>query len=221
MCKKVLKVGIFGGGFDPIHDAHLSLGEKVTSELHLDRLIWVPTGVAWHKQRTLSDAAHRINMLKLAFESIPLQISQKWVIDRCEVDRQGDSYTIDTVNFLQSAYSLNEQIQWYMVIGADQFNSIHHWKDWLELLQRITLVVFQRMGVAFHVNSKVLNEANYMELDIQASDLSSSFIRKMIHTLVCACPQTSHRTIINQLSKFVPSLVAQYIVEQGLYINEL
>ena len=90
--KPPLRVGMFGGAFDPPHWAHRALAETALGQLRLDHLHILPTGHAWHKPRQLSPAEHRVAMCKLAFDGL-LNIH----FDEREIHREGPSYTADTL----------------------------------------------------------------------------------------------------------------------------
>ncbi|MGL4667089.1 MAG: nicotinate (nicotinamide) nucleotide adenylyltransferase [Saezia sp.] len=213
--KKQLRIGLYGGAFDPVHGAHLHLAKTVTTYLQLDQLIWVPTGVAWHKAGCLTGAEHRVRMLALAFDQVEESIRQKWLISACELDREGESYTIDTVKLLQKELSMPDA-KWYLVMGADQFNVLHTWKDWPDLLRLVTLAVVGRAQVDFHVERKVLEKAHWVSIPVEQSALSSSVVRGLVKDLVRSSAQPG-QSLLERLSEFVPLSVAQYIVQHGLY----
>ena len=90
------RFGLFGGSFDPVHIAHVALAQVALSQLQLDAVIWVPAGQPWQKTRTLASPAHRAAMLQLAIADEP-----RFTLERCELDRTGPSFTLDTVRALQ------------------------------------------------------------------------------------------------------------------------
>ena len=100
------RLGIFGGAFDPPHQAHVALARAAIEQLQLDALRIVPTGQAWHKARPLSDAAHRLAMARLAFADLP-----QAVIDERELHREHPQDTL------------------VLVIGADQADTFDQWRE--------------------------------------------------------------------------------------------
>ena len=134
------RIGLFGGSFDPVHNAHLALARRALRELALDELRWVPAGDAWQKARPLSAAVHRVAMLQAAIEPDP-----RFVLERCELDRPGPSYTLDTVRGLQQ---LQPAAAWWLLIGQDQYANFHTWQGFEDLLQRVTVAVAGRPGAA-------------------------------------------------------------------------
>jgi nicotinate-nucleotide adenylyltransferase len=115
----VLRLGVFGGAFDPPHPAHVALVEAAVGQLDLDRVHVVPTGRAWHKTRDLTDARHRVAMARLAFAHLP-----QVVVDEREVLRAGPSYTVETLQALQTEFP---QAQLYLLLGDDQRRSLPSW----------------------------------------------------------------------------------------------
>ncbi|WP_199534639.1 nicotinate (nicotinamide) nucleotide adenylyltransferase [Rhodoferax lacus] len=113
------RVGLFGGAFDPPHRTHVALAEAAIAQLQLDVLHIVPTGHAWHKQRPLTAAEHRLAMCSLAFAHV-----NRAQVDARETLRSGPSYTIDTLQELQSEYP---GAQLYLVMGEDQAKALASW----------------------------------------------------------------------------------------------
>lgn len=89
------RIGLFGGSFDPVHNAHLALAHAALRDAALDEVRWIPAGQPWQKTRQLAAAAHREAMVALAIEGEP-----RFVLDRIELQRAGPSYTLDTVRAL-------------------------------------------------------------------------------------------------------------------------
>jgi nicotinate-nucleotide adenylyltransferase len=130
------RVGLFGGAFDPPHDAHVALARAAVEQLRLDRLHIAPTGNAWHRPRPLSPAADRLAMCRLAFDGLP-----KVVVDDCELRRHGPTYTIDTLTELRALYP---EAELFLQIGADQAAAFHTWKRADEIAAMATLSIAVR-----------------------------------------------------------------------------
>jgi nicotinate-nucleotide adenylyltransferase len=188
-------IGLFGGSFDPVHNAHLALARHALDELALDELCWVPTGLPWQKARAVTAAVHREAMLRLAIGS-----DSPSRVERCELLRDGPSYTLDTVRELQAAQG---GAQWFLIIGQDQFAGLHTWRGFEELLQRVTLAVAVRPGVQATADPRVL-AAPRRELQMPSMALSSTDIRARIAAGL-------------DISALVPPAVAQYIHQHRLY----
>ncbi|MCH8179831.1 MAG: nicotinate (nicotinamide) nucleotide adenylyltransferase [Proteobacteria bacterium] len=131
------RVGLMGGSFDPVHSAHVALAESALRHLPLDEVRWIPVGQAWQKARRLADANHRAAMVQAAIAHEP-----RFVLDLVEVQREGPSFTLDTVRALQAARP--EASEWVLIIGLDQYLNLPSWQGWQELLQRVTLAVATR-----------------------------------------------------------------------------
>lgn len=193
----VRKIGLFGGSFDPVHNAHVALARHAVDELALDELRWVPVGHAWQKARQPSAAMHREAMLRLAIADAPRQC-----LERCELQRPGPSYTLDTVRELQAA---QPHAQWFLVIGNDQFAGLHTWHEHTELLRRITLAVALRPHTAASAASDVM-AAPRRELRLPPMAVSSSDIRRRVAAGL-------------RIDALVPAPVAQYIHQHRLYLD--
>ncbi|MEK8050807.1 nicotinate-nucleotide adenylyltransferase [Ideonella sp. DXS22W] len=135
------RIGLMGGSFDPPHLAHLALGRAARAQLALDELRWLPAGAPWQKAgRVVASPAHRGAMLAALLQDDPGS-----VIDTRELQRDGATYTIDTVRALQAEVP---DAEWFLVIGQDQYARFDTWQAWPELLQRLTLAVAARDGQA-------------------------------------------------------------------------
>jgi nicotinate-nucleotide adenylyltransferase len=133
------RIGLLGGSFDPPHLAHLALGRLAMQQLALDELRWLPAGAPWQKAGAgLASGAHRAAMLHALLQGAPGQ-----VIDSRELARSGPTYTIDTVRELQTE---QPGADWFFILGQDQYARFDTWRDWRELLQRLTLAVAARAG---------------------------------------------------------------------------
>ena len=130
------RAGMFGGAFDPPHRAHLALARAAIDQLALDRLYVFPTGDAWHKQRTLSAAEHRLAMARLAFAGLP----QVRVDDR-ELKRAGPTYSVDTLRELQAELP---GAQLHLLMGEDQAAGFTGWHQWQEIARLAVLCVAGR-----------------------------------------------------------------------------
>ena len=118
---------ILGGSFDPVHNGHIALCEYFAKELRPDEIRLIPVGHPWQKERLLSDAEHRIEMLHRAFASQNFPIR----IDRQEIDRVGPTYTIDTLRNLRAHFGIQASL--VFLLGADQLKGFNTWKNWQHL----------------------------------------------------------------------------------------
>lgn len=138
----VLKTGIFGGTFDPVHIGHLATAERVHCDLGLDRVIIVPTNISPFKVEQINSAGeHRLNMVRLAIRDNP-----HFLVSDIELRRGGTSYTVDTMELLKIQYP-NDEL--YFIMGMDSFLELSGWKDVDRLVELCKLVAVTRPGYEF------------------------------------------------------------------------
>lgn len=196
------RVGIFGGSFDPVHNAHLALARCARAELGLDEVLWVPAGQPWQKHRAMTEAVHREAMVRLAIDGEPA-----FTLSRIELERAGPSYTVDTVRALHAA---RPGVQWYLVIGQDQHAGFHTWNGWREVLDLVTLAVAGRATDADEASRnpdprlKQVTQVPYDAVSMPAMAVSSTDIRERV---LQGLP----------IDALVPPQVARYIELHGLY----
>ena len=116
-----MRIGIFGGTFDPPHTGHKKYVDELSERLSLDRLIVIPTATPPHKERKVSSAEDRMNMLRLLFRS-----SEGVEVSDLEISRGGRSYTYETVTLLHGMYPDDELI---FLVGSDMLLSFHTWRN--------------------------------------------------------------------------------------------
>lgn len=192
------RIGILGGSFDPPHRAHRALGEVACAALALDELRWLPALAPWQKAgRAMTDAAHRLAMLRLLIAGEP-----RWSIDERELRRAGPTYTIDSVRAMQAE---EPGAHWFLVIGQDQYGRFDTWRDWPELLERLTLAVAARAGDAPAPPPALQALAHRrVVLEMPRLDIAASDIRTR-----CAAGEPVHA--------LVGEPIAGYIARHGLY----
>ncbi len=189
------RVGLFGGSFDPVHDAHVALATTALDQLSLDELRWIPVGQPWQKTRRLAPAADREAMVRLAIAGEP-----RFVLDRIELRRRGPTFTLDTVRELVAAEPSRE---WFLILGQDQYASLHTWRDWPELLGLVTLAIANRPGAAIAVNSQIA-KAEHRVVRLPMMNVSSTEIRRRV-------------AAGESIAEMVPDAVARYIEAHRLY----
>jgi nicotinate-nucleotide adenylyltransferase len=193
------RVGIFGGTFDPIHNAHMALAHAALKALALHEVLFIPAGQPWQKQNHVSPALHRVAMTALAIEG-----DQHFVLDRREVDRTGASYTLDTVRALSAEHPKNE---WVLMIGADQYAALHTWRDWQTLLGLVTLAVANRPNTGPGLPQQpdpAVQRFPHKAVPLPMLDISSTDIRRRVKSGA-------------DISALVPPPVARYIETNHLY----
>jgi nicotinate-nucleotide adenylyltransferase len=190
-------VGLLGGTFDPVHNAHLALAHAALDSLRLDHVRWLPARQPWQKDRPMSAAEHREAMVRLAIAGEP-----RFVLDRIELERPGPTYTLDTARQLHAAEPGTE---WVLILGQDQYAHFHTWHGWQELLGLVTLAVAGRPGAAAVADPAMQAFAHRLRpLALPPLDIAATTIRR--------------RAAAGQdISQLVPPQVASYIETHGLY----
>ncbi len=186
---------LFGGSFDPVHNAHVALAQAALVELQLDEVRWIPAGLPWQKDRVISAAEQRAAMVQLAIAHEP-----RFLLDRIEIDRAGTSFTLDTVRALAAAHP---DTQWFLLIGQDQYANLHTWRDWQSLLGLVVLAVANRPGQRAAPHPQVQAFAHRM-VPLPMLDISSTDIRRRASAGA-------------DISPLVPPPVARYIETHRLY----
>ncbi|WP_105617947.1 nicotinate-nucleotide adenylyltransferase [Vallitalea okinawensis] len=178
--RNVKKIAVMGGTFDPIHYGHLVTAEAVRHQYNIDQVLFVPTGHPPHKRnRAITDAQHRYLMSILATETNP-----HFFVSRIEIDRQGLTYTIDTIKELKEQYRQDTEI--YFITGADAFLEIFTWKQAEELLEICNFIAATRPEYPKEdlVASIAQIEKNYRAkfnfIEVPALAISSSEIRNRV-----------------------------------------
>ena len=138
-----MRLGLFGGSFNPIHYGHLGMARDAREKLQLDSVLFIPTGDPPHKQEgALAPANDRYEMVRLAITGEP-----SFDLSDVELRRTGKSYSIDTVRQLRRQYDPSTEL--YFLIGLDAFLDFPSWREPLALLQACRFVVISRPGQSF------------------------------------------------------------------------
>ncbi len=191
-----MKIGLFGGSFDPPHNGHLTIATSFLKELQLDEVLFIPAYIAPQKgHRTYATAADRLNMLRLALAGHP-----HFRINTVEIEREGISYTIDTIRFLKAQ---EPQAEYYLLIGADSLLDFANWREPEAILNSVQVVIAKRPECDLDkVEPKFLQQV--IVLKNQMSPISSSLVRNRVRQG-------------QSLEGYVPQAIAQYITEHKLY----
>ena len=189
-----MRVGVFGGTFDPPHIGHLIVAQDAYELLGLDRLLFVPAAQPPHKlDRVVSDVPHRLAMVRLALAG-----DSRFAVETLELERGGTSYTVDTLRELGRRYP---EARLVLLIGADQYAEFATWRDPAEIRRLAELAVLHRGG-ADAPGSRARPEPGGVA--VTRIDVSATAIRAR------AAAGASIRY-------FVIPAVADYIAEHGLY----
>lgn len=196
-----IKLGVMGGTFDPIHYGHLFVAEEARGAAGLDRVLFVPSGTPPHKRYAgMASAEARYDMVRLATDANP-----HFDVSRIETDRDGRSYTLDT---LREIHALYPESQIYFITGDDAALDILNWHEPYEIVRMATLLTVGRPGYArdkiFELPQEI--RASIRMIDSPQLDISSTDIRRRVG---------AGRSI----RYMVPEDVRRYIDDNGLYID--
>lgn len=194
----LMRIGLLGGSFDPVHRAHLTLARTAVSVLKLDQLQLIPAGQPWQRPPLGASSKDRLQMIKLAVgEESVLQASP------VEIDRNGPTYTIETLE------SLPVGPEYFWILGADQLANFCTWRRWQDIVTRVQLVVAQRPGSDLTAPPELAcwldaHHKRLIHLPFEPLDISANEIRQRI-----ARGEST--------ADFLPETVGQYITARGLY----
>ena len=200
-----MKIGVFGGTFDPVHVGHLIAAERSREVLELDQVLFIPAGQPYFKvDRRITGAPHRLAMVELAVESNP-----RFAASDMEIARSGPTYTVDTLEELRS--QLGTETELFVILGVDSLRELERWHQPARILGMSRLVALPRPGMA---------DADAGMLDA-ISPGSSSRVEVMDGPLIDVSASDIRRRVSQGLSirYLVPEAVEAYIDEHGLYMR--
>lgn len=191
-----MRLGVMGGTFDPVHNGHLVAASEVAALFDLDEVVFVPSGRPWQKaDRLVSSAEDRYLMTFLATAENP-----RFTVSRVDVDRGGETYTIDTLRDLKRQ---RPGAELFFITGADALAAILGWRAAHELFSLAHFVGVNRPGYHLAIDASLPSEAVSL-LEVPALAISSSDIR----TRVARGAPIWYLT---------PDGVVRYIAKRGLY----
>jgi nicotinate-nucleotide adenylyltransferase len=214
------RVGIFGGTFDPIHNGHLALARRFVELLRLTELVLLPAGQPWQKAG-VSAPEHRLAMTRAAAESLTLD-GVTITVGTDEIDRQGDTYTVDTLAHWREREGADASIS--LLMGADQLVKLNSWHRWEELFDHAHVCVETRAG--FDVSTlpaPVAAELAKRRASPETLQSSAHGHMYIDETLLLDVSATAIREAAGTMSDIaearaqVPPAVWDYIVQHHLY----
>jgi nicotinate-nucleotide adenylyltransferase len=193
------RLGVMGGTFDPIHHGHLVAASEVAAWFGLDEVVFVPTGQPWQKAgRRVSAAEDRYLMTVIATASNP-----RFTVSRVDIDRPGETYTVDTLRDLQA--ERGEDVDLFFITGADALAQILTWRGVDQLFDLAHFVGCTRPGVELHEPAmENLPAERITLLEVPALAISSTACRERV---IGDAP----------IWYLVPDGIVQYIAKRGLY----
>jgi len=221
-----MRIGLFGGTFNPVHLGHLRAAVDVREGFDLDEIFLIPAALPPHKvSGELADSADRLRMLNLA-----LGADSDLKVSDVELNRSGPSYTIDTVHHFKQTLPADTRL--HLIMGLDAFLEIDTWKSFRDLLKQIPLIVINRpdagvrmSGVAREVMDDYIGAK--LATDYSYSATRSAYLargQKPIYVFEVTALDISSTAIRRQISKgrsinyLVPQKVAEYIRTKGMYL---
>jgi nicotinate-nucleotide adenylyltransferase len=189
-----LRLGIFGGTFDPVHHGHLILARDALEQARLDAVLFVPCVQSPHKHaKPLTADTQRVAMLRRALKG-----EKRFWLSLCELDRGFPSYSIDTAEEIAAAFP-HAELFW--LIGADQLARLREWHHWEELRERVIFLLLERGTAALRKSAgRVLSLPHPRRVDISATEIR--------HRVKSRLP----------IDHLLPASVVAYIQRQGLYL---
>ncbi|WP_338845598.1 nicotinate (nicotinamide) nucleotide adenylyltransferase [Massilia sp. W12] len=212
-------IAILGGSFDPAHLGHVALGRHVHSALQADELRLLPVGCPWQKGGLQASCEQRLAMLQLAFAETGLPL----YFDQRELHQQSPNYTVQTLQQMRA--ELGPQVAMVFVIGADQWQRLHTWREWPRLFELAHLAVAMRPG--FTIQGEAQAQARLadlaqlrtqpfgsaVQLPPMAHPASATRVRELLQN------QGAHLApaVQEELAQLLPAKVLDYIQYHQLY----
>jgi nicotinate-nucleotide adenylyltransferase len=213
-----MKIGIFGGTFNPVHLAHLRISEEIREAFNLEKVIFVPAATPPHKpladELSFSD---RLRMVTLAVGDNPF-----FTVSDLEGKREGKSYSIDTLNIFRKMYPQDE---FYLIMGSDSFADFKSWKEFASIFSCCNIVTIGRPGTVVSLRTalpvEIAHEFTY-SMDRNVLTHSSGHSVYSIEGTMLDISSTAIRSLIREgksIKYLVPDTVKEYIKQQRLYAH--
>ena len=210
------KVGLLGGTFDPVHNGHLQMGDRVLENYNLDKILFIPASTPPHKNEAVSAVGHRLQMLKLAISG-----NRRFDFSEIEISRQKVSYTFDTIQELKSCGGTG--VLYHFIIGYDALSEIETWYRWQDLLVVTNFIVAVRPGFSLKEIEQLLERNGFSPEDGGADRWIGEQTGNEILFLAGEIADISSTEIRSRIASrkpwadLVPPLVADYIISNRLY----
>jgi len=192
-----MRIGVFGGTFDPVHRGHLALARHAYKHFELDKIIFIPAKRPPHKTHLskLTPANHRFAMVKLALDKAPY-----FSISDCEIRRKGISYTVDTLKWLRRNYPKAEL---FLILGQDSYESLESWRQPNKIKKMVHFLVAKRP----RAKVRAIKGCQMSWIRMRLYPVSASTIRKRLEQG-------------KSIGMASPKQVVAYIKEKRLYLKK-
>lgn len=189
-----MRIGIFGGSFNPVHNMHIDIANYLIKNNYLDKVIFVPTGIHYTYKNNLISNKHRYNMLLLATQNTELLISDYELKNR-------EVHTYETLEYFKNKY-YNDEI--YFICGTDNLSYMDKWKKGKYILNTYKIIVINRN--TNKIEKRLLDNKNIIVCNMKSNDISSTIIRENIKNN-------------KSIDKYICKSVKNYIVQNNLYLE--
>ena len=206
---KKIKIGLFGGSFNPIHLGHLEAANIINKKLKLDKLFFIPNFISPHKiNNQIASVKDRLEMINLAIKEF-----NNFKISEYEVNNKNISYSIDTINYYRLLYPTAEL---YFLTGSDIIRKLESWYKINEIFEKCTFVIFTRPefeSINDLIRVSALRNDHKISLlknkiNLKTNNISSSNVRLNVYNG-------------KNIKKFVPYDVYKYIIDKNMYKNNI
>lgn len=212
-------IAVLGGSFDPVHNGHVALGSSFAKLLVPDELRIIPAGNPWQKQGLAATPQHRVAMVRLAFSGLAVPVT----VDEQEIHRSSLTYSIDTLRALRK--ELGSEVSIAFLLGADQLQQLHIWKEWQSLFDYAHLCAASRPGFALdeaHLPAVVAREFKRRAASAEQIRNSAHGLTYLATELAIDISATKIRAALahgESPEALVPTGVLDYIKQHHLYGN--
>ena len=214
-----MRIGLFGGSFNPVHIGHLRAAEEIRGLCSLEKVIFIPTHIAPHKPvRTLASPQHRLTMLELA-----IQDNRHFLVSDAELRRPGRSYSVETLRYFRAAFPEADP---FFIMGMDAFAEIDTWKNYRDLFPLCNFVVMTRPGYSPPHRERIIPRTMTGEFSFSPEENryrhasgSSVFIADIPGLAISAREIRRRVAQGHSFTYLVPKAVEEYILQHKLYHN--
>jgi nicotinate-nucleotide adenylyltransferase len=214
-----VRIGLFGGTFNPVHWGHLRAAEEIRELYNLKQVIFIPTNISPHKStRELINGKHRLHMLDLAIKTNP-----NFVTSDVELQRCGESYSVETISYFKKTAS--EAVIPFFIVGLDAFLEISTWKDFRALFSLCNFIVMTRPGYQVSVKDQLIPKEIVSEFTYKSDEMrfihQSQFSTFVTEITALDISSQAIRTYIKNgrsVKYLLPQVVEAYLAEHKFYL---